>query len=66
MKDMSITKVLEKLPVLQRLMDRILGCRPTGAAKTNRLVQIALYPLVRESYHLTPYSLFWEISSLPI
>ena len=52
MKDMSITKVLEKLPVLQRLMDRILGCRPTGAAKTNRLVQIALYPLVKESYHL--------------
>lgn len=52
MKDLSISKVLDKVPVLQRLMDRILGCRPTGAAKTNRLVQIALYPLVRESYHL--------------
>ncbi|CAK9263988.1 unnamed protein product [Sphagnum jensenii] len=51
-KEASILHLLEKLPALQKLMDRILGCRPTGAAKMNRVVQIALYPLVKESFHL--------------
>ncbi|CAM6051815.1 unnamed protein product [Sphagnum compactum] len=51
-KEASILHLLEKLPALQKLMDRILGCRPTGAAKVNRVVQIALYPLVKESFHL--------------
>jgi len=51
-KETSILHLLGKLPSLQRLMDRILGCRPTGAAKSNRLVHIALYPLIKESFQL--------------
>jgi hypothetical protein len=51
-KEMSLKLLLEKLPVLQQLLERLLGCRPTGAAKTNSLVQIALYPVVKESFQL--------------
>ncbi|CAM6038272.1 unnamed protein product [Sphagnum compactum] len=51
-KETSVLHLLGKLPSLQRLMDRILGCRPTGAAKSNRLVHIALYPLIKESFQL--------------
>lgn len=49
-KDMRPSELLEKLPLMQRLMERVLACRPTGAARINRLVQIALYPVVRESF----------------
>ncbi|CAM6062762.1 unnamed protein product [Sphagnum tenellum] len=38
--------------LMQQLLERVLGCRPTGAAKTNSLVQIALYPVVKESFQL--------------
>jgi hypothetical protein len=51
-KEMSLKLLLEKLPVLQQLLERLLACRPTGAAKTNSLVQIALYPVVKESFQL--------------
>ncbi|RWV85249.1 hypothetical protein GW17_00052971 [Ensete ventricosum] len=36
----------------QRLLDRAVGTRPTGPAKTNRLVQIALYLVVCETFSL--------------
>ncbi|CAM6038704.1 unnamed protein product [Sphagnum compactum] len=51
-KEMNTKMLLEKLPVMQQLLERVLGCRPTGAAKTNSLVQIALYPVVKESFQL--------------
>ncbi|CAK9869360.1 unnamed protein product [Sphagnum jensenii] len=51
-KEMGVKMLLEKLPALQQLLERVLGCRPTGAAKTNSLVQIALYPVVKESFQL--------------
>jgi hypothetical protein len=37
---------------LQRLIDRFLSCRPTGLAKNSRMILIALYPVVKESYQL--------------
>lgn len=49
-KDMTPHELLEKIPLMQRMLERILACRPTGAARMNRLVQIALYPAVRESF----------------
>lgn len=49
---MSVKQLLGKLPAMQRLMERVLGCRPAGAAKTNRLVQHALYPIIKESFQL--------------
>lgn len=51
-KDIPVPDLLEEFPVFQRVLERVLACRPTGAAKTNRLVQIALYPVVRESFLL--------------
>ncbi|CAL9104122.1 unnamed protein product [Musa textilis] len=36
----------------QRLLDRAVGTRPTGPAKTSRLVQIALYLVVCETFSL--------------
>eukprot|EP01018_Ginkgo_biloba_P023101 Gb_31324 [translate_table: standard] len=44
--------VLDRLPKSQRLLDRVIACRPTGLAKSNRLVQIALNSVVRESFQL--------------
>jgi hypothetical protein len=37
---------------LQQLLDRFLACRPTGGAKQSRLVLVALYQIVRESFQL--------------
>jgi hypothetical protein len=51
-KEMTVTQLLEKMPSMQRLMERVLHCRPAGLAKTNRLVQHALYPVVQESIQL--------------
>lgn len=50
MREMPPVKVLGKLNQLLRMLDRILACRPTGVAKSNRLVLVALYQVVRESF----------------
>ncbi|KAJ6801394.1 putative clathrin assembly protein [Iris pallida] len=52
LKDMTPEKVLGRMYQLQQLLDRFLACRPTGAAKNSRMVLIALYPVVRESFQL--------------
>ncbi|MCO5575442.1 hypothetical protein L7F22_029243 [Adiantum nelumboides] len=51
-KDMKPEELLEGFPFLQRVLDRVLACRPTGMAKVNRLVNTALYLVVRESFML--------------
>lgn len=51
-KDMKPEELLESFPIFQRVLDRVLACRPTGMAKVNRLVNIALYLVVRESFML--------------
>ncbi|KAL9319535.1 hypothetical protein ACSQ67_011374 [Phaseolus vulgaris] len=51
-KDMKPTMVLDKIPHWQRLLDRAIGTKPTGSARTNRLVQISLYAIVQESFDL--------------
>ncbi|KAL0335160.1 UNVERIFIED_CONTAM: putative clathrin assembly protein [Sesamum radiatum] len=35
-----------------QLLERFLACRPTGAAKDNRVVHVALYPIIKESFQL--------------
>ncbi|KAM0952508.1 putative ANTH domain, ENTH domain, ANTH domain superfamily protein [Dioscorea sansibarensis] len=52
LRDMKPEKVLGRMHQLQQLLDRFLACRPTGSAKNCRMVLIALYPLVRESFQL--------------
>ncbi|KAF8393182.1 hypothetical protein HHK36_021423 [Tetracentron sinense] len=51
-RDMKPERILGKMNQMQRLFDRFLACRPTGTAKNNRMVLIALYPVVKESFQL--------------
>ncbi|KAK4484347.1 hypothetical protein RD792_006924 [Penstemon davidsonii] len=51
-RDMKPTMLLDKISYWQRLLERAIATRPTGAAKTNRLVQISLYAIVQESFEL--------------
>ncbi|KAM7274534.1 hypothetical protein ACFE04_016400 [Oxalis oulophora] len=50
--DMKPAVLLERLSYWQRLMDRAIAIRPTGAAKSNRLVLISLYAILQESFDL--------------
>nr|CAD1828704.1 unnamed protein product [Ananas comosus var. bracteatus] len=49
---MDTEKLLGRMQQLQQLLNRVLACRPSGAAKHNRLILIALYPVVKESFQL--------------
>ncbi|XP_070033254.1 clathrin coat assembly protein AP180-like [Nicotiana tomentosiformis] len=51
-RDMKPVMLLDKISYWQRLIERAIATRPTGAAKMNRLVQIALYAVVQESFDL--------------
>ncbi|CAK7349038.1 unnamed protein product [Dovyalis caffra] len=50
--EMKPAMLLDKLSCWQKLLDRAVATRPTGAAKTNRLVQVSLYAIVQESFDL--------------
>ncbi|KAH7574118.1 hypothetical protein ACOSQ2_008443 [Xanthoceras sorbifolium] len=52
LREMKAERIFGKMGHLQRLLDRFLSCRPTGLAKNNRMVLIALYPLVKESFQI--------------
>ncbi|KAL0921151.1 hypothetical protein M5K25_008195 [Dendrobium thyrsiflorum] len=52
LREMTPEKVLGRMNQLQKLFDRFLACRPIGLAKNNRIVIVALYPIVRESFQL--------------
>ncbi|PKA63189.1 Putative clathrin assembly protein [Apostasia shenzhenica] len=52
LREMKPEKVLARMHQLQQLLDRLLACRPTGLAKNSRMVLVALYPIVRESFQL--------------
>lgn len=52
LRDMKPERIFGKMGHLQRLLDRFLSCRPTGLAKNNRMILIALYPVVKESFQL--------------
>ncbi|EEF46954.1 clathrin assembly protein, putative [Ricinus communis] len=52
LREMKVERIFGKMAHLQRLLDRFLACRPTGLAKNSRMVLIALYPVVKESFQL--------------
>lgn len=52
LRDMKPEKILAKMHQLQLLLDRFLALRPTGIAKNSRMILIALYPIVRDSFQL--------------
>ncbi|XP_022642942.1 clathrin coat assembly protein AP180-like [Vigna radiata var. radiata] len=51
-KDMKPIMVLDRISHWQRLLDRAICIKPTGSARTNRLVQISVYAIVQESFDL--------------
>ncbi|XP_027084528.1 putative clathrin assembly protein At2g25430 [Coffea arabica] len=52
LREMKPERIFGKMGHLQRLLDRFLACRPTGLAKTERMIMVALYPMVKESFKL--------------
>ncbi|KAL8501809.1 hypothetical protein ACS0TY_021066 [Phlomoides rotata] len=50
LRDMKPERIFGKMGHLQRLLDRFLSCRPTGLAKNERMVLVAVYSIVRESF----------------
>lgn len=52
LREMNPERIFGKMGHLQRLLDRFLACRPTGLAKNERMILVALYPLVKESFKL--------------
>ena len=50
--EMKIEQMFSKFQHLQVLLERFLACRPTGRAKTHRIVIVALYPIVKESFQI--------------
>ncbi|KAJ4976745.1 hypothetical protein NE237_001851 [Protea cynaroides] len=50
--DMKPPMLLDRISYWQRLLDRAVATKPTGAAKSNSLVQLSLYSIVSESFDL--------------
>ncbi|KAH6834188.1 hypothetical protein C2S53_019981 [Perilla frutescens var. hirtella] len=50
--DMKPAMLLDRITYWQRLLDRAIATRPTGAARINCLVQTCLYAIVQESFDL--------------
>ncbi|XP_061364555.1 putative clathrin assembly protein At1g03050 [Gastrolobium bilobum] len=59
LRDMKLEQIFSKMQHLQLLLERFLACRPTGGAKTHRIVIVAHYPIVKESFHI-----YYEISEI--
>ncbi|WOK96552.1 clathrin assembly protein [Canna indica] len=51
-RNMKTDRLFIRTQHLQQLLERFLACRPTGAAKHNRIVAVALYPVVKESFQI--------------
>jgi hypothetical protein len=49
-REMRDERVLDRLKHLLQIIDRVLGCKPSGVAKNNRLVLVAVYQIVRDSF----------------
>lgn len=52
LKDMKPESVLGRMHELLNVLDSFLGCRPRGYAKHSRIILVALYPLLSESFQL--------------
>ncbi|KAI3702591.1 hypothetical protein L6452_28337 [Arctium lappa] len=49
-RDMKPSMLLDRIACWQRLLERAIATRPTGSTKMNRLIQISLYAIVKESF----------------
>ncbi|KAL0454404.1 UNVERIFIED_CONTAM: putative clathrin assembly protein [Sesamum latifolium] len=50
--EMKNESIFCKVDHLTQLLERVLLCRPTGAAEHNRIVAVALYRMVKESFQI--------------
>ncbi|KAL1557807.1 putative clathrin assembly protein [Salvia divinorum] len=50
--EMDTDAVFSRADHLMQLLQRFLACRPIGAAKHNRIVVVALYPILKESFQI--------------
>ncbi|KAK3184903.1 hypothetical protein Dsin_032189 [Dipteronia sinensis] len=50
--DMKVEHIFSRTQHLQQLLERFLACKPTGSAKNNRVVIVAMYPIVKESFQI--------------
>ncbi|XP_030550303.1 putative clathrin assembly protein At1g03050 [Rhodamnia argentea] len=51
-RDMKNEQIFSKMQHLQQLLERFLACKPTGRAKNDRVIFVALYPIVKESFRI--------------
>ncbi|XP_075507997.1 putative clathrin assembly protein At1g03050 [Primulina tabacum] len=51
-REMKNEKLFSRVHHLMRLLERFLACKPTGASKHNRVVSVAFYPILKESFHI--------------
>ncbi|XP_050263209.1 putative clathrin assembly protein At1g03050 [Quercus robur] len=51
-REMKNELIFSRMQHLQQLLERLLACRPTGEAKNSRVVIVALYPIVKESFQI--------------
>ncbi|KAF5444134.1 hypothetical protein F2P56_036636 [Juglans regia] len=51
-REMRTELIFSRTQHLQQLLERFLACQPTGAAKIHRVVMVALYPVVKESFQI--------------
>ncbi|CAO2815046.1 unnamed protein product [Amaranthus hypochondriacus] len=51
-RDMKPSVLLDRILHWQKLLDRAIATQPTGAARTNQLVQTCLYAIVQETFDL--------------
>ncbi|XP_010260538.1 PREDICTED: putative clathrin assembly protein At1g03050 [Nelumbo nucifera] len=51
-REMKTERIFNRIQHLQQFLERFLACRPTGEARTNRIVIVALYPVVKESFQI--------------
>ncbi|KAE8703107.1 putative clathrin assembly protein [Hibiscus syriacus] len=50
--EMKTKQLFQRMQQLQQIVERFLACRPTGEAKCNRVVTVALYPILKESFQI--------------
>ncbi|KAH7866382.1 hypothetical protein Vadar_019681 [Vaccinium darrowii] len=51
-RDMKNDRVFSRIQHFMQILERFLACHPRGSARDNRVVLIALYPVVKESFQI--------------